>query len=227
MSIRSFMLLLCEQVLAFVKGGSHMEGSKGKMRALPKQNRAVLRIEQILAAAADTFAEFGYDNATTNEIARRANASIGALYRFFPDKKAIFVALSQSYLDKVGRLMATELLPKISAEPEQVVACCLELCDQFLASEPAFGAVFVYSDASPELKEIDRQMKRSVANIFAGLLRQRTPSLPQPKSELIARVCVELSAAYFRLSLSEPEITPAERKVEFCELISAYLNLHL
>jgi len=89
---------------------------------------------------AEAFTEFGYDRATTNDIGRRANTSIGGVYRVFPDKKAIFVALAHRYLDKVGRLIASEVVPNLSLQPVELARHCLDQCDRFLASELAFGA---------------------------------------------------------------------------------------
>src|ERR1700728_1799243 len=99
-----------------------MEEKSSRLRTQPKQTRALVRIDQILDAAAEAFTEFGYDNATTNDIARRAKTSIGGVYRVFPDKKAIFVALAHRLLDKVGRLIATEVVPNLSLEPKELAS---------------------------------------------------------------------------------------------------------
>jgi len=64
-------------------------------RRLPQQARSRQRFNQILDAAARTFDEVGYEAATTEMIAVRANTSIGSLYRFFSDKSAILYALAE------------------------------------------------------------------------------------------------------------------------------------
>ncbi|MEM6424414.1 MAG: helix-turn-helix domain-containing protein, partial [Cyanobacteria bacterium P01_D01_bin.128] len=56
----------------------------------PQQQRSQIRVEQILQAAAEVFWEKGYDVATTHDIAERAQTAVGTLYRFFPNKLAIF-----------------------------------------------------------------------------------------------------------------------------------------
>jgi AcrR family transcriptional regulator len=54
--------------------------------------------------------EIGYDATTTTLIARRAGVSVGSLYQFFPDKRAVVRALTQrnmeTFLDRVGVLFA-------------------------------------------------------------------------------------------------------------------------
>ena len=54
------------------------------LRRLPQQSRSQQRVTQILEAAAQVFAEVGYEAASTSLIATQAKTSVGSLYRFFP-----------------------------------------------------------------------------------------------------------------------------------------------
>lgn len=67
-------------------------------RSTPQQDRSRATVEKILAAANVEFAARGSSAPTTTQIAQRAGVSVGALYRFFPDKQAIGVALGERYL---------------------------------------------------------------------------------------------------------------------------------
>ncbi|MDR7275345.1 TetR/AcrR family transcriptional regulator [Catenuloplanes atrovinosus] len=69
-------------------------------RRKPRQVRAELTRERILAAAAHVFAEHGYAAGTTNRIAERARVSIGSLYQYFPNKDAILAALLVRHIDR-------------------------------------------------------------------------------------------------------------------------------
>ena len=68
------------------------------VRATPQQDRSRVTVEKILAAADVEFALRGSSGVTTTQIAERAGVSVGALYRFFPDKQAIASALAERYL---------------------------------------------------------------------------------------------------------------------------------
>ena len=57
------------------------------------QARAARTIEIILEAAAHILERRGLAGYTTNAIAKRAGVSIGSLYRYFPNKDAITIAL--------------------------------------------------------------------------------------------------------------------------------------
>ncbi len=50
------------------------------------------REEQILDAAARLFAQRGYDQANTQELADRLGVGKGTLYRYFPSKRELFLA---------------------------------------------------------------------------------------------------------------------------------------
>jgi len=56
--------------------------TEGPSTTSPQQARSRERFNRILDAAAELFAEIGYESATTDEIAKRANTSAGGLYRF-------------------------------------------------------------------------------------------------------------------------------------------------
>jgi AcrR family transcriptional regulator len=66
----------------------------------PKQTRSMHTKEKILDAAWELFCEKGYYKTTTNEIAQRAQVSIGSLYSYFIDKDAVFFELLEQYHQK-------------------------------------------------------------------------------------------------------------------------------
>ncbi|WP_130731906.1 TetR/AcrR family transcriptional regulator [Komagataeibacter xylinus] len=74
--------------------------TSSKKRAPLQPRRAVgrQRVAELLAAASDLIAERGYDATTMAEIAARAGAKIGSLYRFFPNKEAIAETLLQQHM---------------------------------------------------------------------------------------------------------------------------------
>src|SRR5437588_9698986 len=78
-----------------------------QLRRMPRQARGRERIARILDAAGQVFAEVGYEAATTNAIAARAQTPIGSLYHFFPHKEAILYALATQYLQDLQAAMET------------------------------------------------------------------------------------------------------------------------
>jgi AcrR family transcriptional regulator len=76
-------------------------------RRQPQQERARQKLELILEAAVRILDKEGMDALTTNRVAEVAGISIGTLYQYFSDKRAIVDALArremQSVTEKVMR----------------------------------------------------------------------------------------------------------------------------
>ncbi len=73
--------------------------------------------ERILNAALKEFAKKGYKNAMTDEIAKEANISKGALFQYFTNKKALFLFLYDHTLDIVMR----EYFQKINMDEKDIL----------------------------------------------------------------------------------------------------------
>lgn len=76
-----------------------------QLRNEPVQARSAARLEALLDAAASVVEELGYERLTTAMVAERAGASIGTVYRYFPDRIAVLQALAARNLDRIiGRI---------------------------------------------------------------------------------------------------------------------------
>jgi TetR/AcrR family transcriptional regulator of autoinduction and epiphytic fitness len=66
----------------------------------PRADESEARIQALLDVAADVFIERGYEGASLDEIARRANASKQTMYVRFPSKANLFEAVVRSQTDE-------------------------------------------------------------------------------------------------------------------------------
>jgi AcrR family transcriptional regulator len=73
------------------------------VRNEPVQIRSSTRISALLDAAAEVVEEVGVERMTTAMVAERAGASIGTVYRYFPDRIAVLSALSIRSIDRFLR----------------------------------------------------------------------------------------------------------------------------
>ena len=78
------------------------------MRKKPSQQRSRQMVETLIDAAAETIAERGLADTTTNHIAARAGVSVGSLYQYFATKEALLDALSDR--------MSKELMQALDAQ---------------------------------------------------------------------------------------------------------------
>lgn len=99
------------------------------VRHEPVQARAALRIEALLDAAAAVVVEHGIEHLTTALVAERAGASIGTVYRYFPDRVAVLVALAERNLERLRLAIERVLIaehPSIAATTEAVLAAMVD-----------------------------------------------------------------------------------------------------
>src|SRR5262252_804508 len=86
--------------------------STGPLRRVPVQGRSLARVGRMLDACAELMDEIGYDGLTTTLLAERAGVAIGSVYQFFPDKRAIVLALAQrnieAYLERITARFAAD-----------------------------------------------------------------------------------------------------------------------
>jgi len=70
------------------------------------QRRGEETRSHILEAAAECFAQYGYDGTGVAEICRRAGVTKGGFYHHFPSKQAVFLELLNRWLAGLGTQMA-------------------------------------------------------------------------------------------------------------------------
>jgi AcrR family transcriptional regulator len=98
----------------------------------PMRADAQRNYERLLSAAFAVFAERGADDASLEEIARRAGVGIGTLYRHFPTRQALLEAVYRDQVDAV-RARAEELLR--SESPAEALADWLRALASFSSTK--------------------------------------------------------------------------------------------
>jgi AcrR family transcriptional regulator len=149
-------------------------------------------MERILDAAEEMFATIGYDAATTESIAERAETSIGSVYQFFPNKRALFDALTERFLGGARDFFqqfveAADDVPSWEALIDMVV-------DGFWAMQTgsrAFRAIWIHGNLSLELVQATEAVNREIAEQTAVLFERFAPELSAKKRELVAAAAVE------------------------------------
>lgn len=79
----------------------HASDTRLALRNEPVQARSTARLTALLDAAAAVVDEIGFERLTTAMVAERAGASIGTVYRYFPDRIALLQALGTRNLERV------------------------------------------------------------------------------------------------------------------------------
>ncbi len=106
------------------------------VRRLPSQRRARQTVDAVLDAAIRVLKREGFGAITTNRIAEVAGVSIGSVYQYFPDKRAIFVALHQRHVEEMDRLVGIKLVEHANSSLEDLVRGLVEAVVEAHAADP-------------------------------------------------------------------------------------------
>jgi AcrR family transcriptional regulator len=109
---------------------------KGAVRRRPVQQRARVTVVAMLDAAIKLLKRGGASSITTNGIADAAGVSIGSVYQYFPNKRAIFIALHERHIDQVDRIMQRRMIESADATLEGLVVSLMDGMIEAHATDP-------------------------------------------------------------------------------------------
>lgn len=162
-------------------------------RALPVQKRAKETVKLILETAADLVDEVGLIAFSTNLLAKRAGIRIRTVYRYFPNKLGVLIALVR-HLNDDG-YENVETFTEFS-DPEQdwreVVSAWLEDLTQWMSERPGARLAMTWSYCIPELVAIQEESDEIWTRGLMSAMRARGVDLPPEK---LFAVCHSFAAS--------------------------------
>lgn len=111
------------------------------------QERARATYDRLLAAAAEVFAERGFEDTQTPEIAGRAGVSVGTFYRYFDDKRAAFIELIRRSLERSYQSVMANL-------NIETFGATRTAADRRAAVEQVIDILFAHTADSPQLHRV-------------------------------------------------------------------------
>jgi AcrR family transcriptional regulator len=158
-------------------------------RPIPQQKRSSRRVAEYLDVAANLFAEVGYDAATMTAIAERAGSSIGGLYRYFPDKQTLAIALLKQYTADFEEVWTSALPELKSISVAEFAEHLIDRMTEFVTSRPAY---FILHTAPIRFRR-DAATRTQLRTEFSKAFLVKCPSLSQEVALLAAHVTVQIT----------------------------------
>jgi len=183
----------------------------------PRQDRAKRTYEAILVAASELLLEVGVERISTNIIAERANITVPALYRYFPNKYSVLHALGAVMMDRQNDVCvewfeanADEREPQILLES---IGQLLNLTYEVTKNQLAGLEIIQSLKAVEPLQELRLTSNRLVAEQFAEVLGGMFNWPVDEELIMQARLSVEMGYAVVELALENNDVS-AEASLE-------------
>jgi AcrR family transcriptional regulator len=183
----------------------------------PAQQRANETYERILAAAAETLAEIGFERLSTNLVCERAGLTPPALYRYFPNKYALLYELGRRLMQRQNDLIPLWITPQaLSGSPADLErALAGLLIDTHRVTADMVGGAWIGRAlrAVPALQAVRIESHAEVTAAQAAFLAEMLPQADPAELRLVARVAVEMIYAAVEMLFDAPLDSEAAARV--------------
>ncbi len=128
----------------------------------------------MLAAATECFAEAGFDQTQSTDIARAAGVSVGTFYRYFTDKRQAFLEMIGDFHDRHARRLFTE--------PASLPEIADRFFDDFRAHADIYRTFSAMSLRDEEVAAMRSRLEQDSRDHVAALIEEHLPRsrIPDP-----------------------------------------------
>ena len=189
-------------------------------RVRPTQRRAENTVALILDAAADLLDEIGIHVLNTNKVAERAKVKVSTVYRYYPNKVALVVALMER-LDAEGMALFEPYIEDLADPAKDWRKTWGALVHDYvnsLGNRRGALAIRRSVQAMPELQRINRRSNEVLAKEIAAALQKRGVKVPASRLLTVSLLLLYSGGAI----VDDPylqEVTP--------EIIDEMVQMHL
>ena len=168
-------------------------------RRAPVQLRSQQTVQRVLDAASMLLQRVSLEEITTTRIAEEAGLSIGALYRFFPDKQSIIDAIAVRHVEqfkaevepKLLKLLVREVASLKKIDPAVVLDAVVDGYVVYLDAHPDFRTISFGRHISPATKEREASPQIGLPGLLKKFIVRRLGMADSSELDLRLRVVSE------------------------------------
>jgi AcrR family transcriptional regulator len=159
----------------------------------PPRAEPTARRDQLMAAAAELFAERGFHAVGVDDIGAAVGIAGPSVYRHFPNKAAILLALSRRAAERLA-VAADAAVASGPAEPAAVLGRVVDSYVAVITGTPELRAAFAGDRAAlgDDLAEL-QQVQRSYLDRWVRPLREADPSLSAADARVVVHAAVTIA----------------------------------
>jgi len=194
-------------------------------RKTPVQARSAVTVDAILSATIQVLLAEGQERLTTTRVAYRAGVSVGTLYQYFPNKKALLRAVLERHLDEVVSSIERACREYRSCSLDEmasgVITAFLEAKMKSVRTSAALYAIAADVDGN----RIAREAGQRTCDALATMLASGTAELATEPMRLAELLHGAMTGIARRLIESPtPHKLHESYRAELIRLVSSYLN---
>jgi AcrR family transcriptional regulator len=171
----------------------------------PQRDVGRQRVAELLRAAAAVIQERGFEAATMAEIAARADAKIGSLYRFFPNKDAVAEALMRRYAEALQAEYDAIHTHAADATPQELADILIDLLVKLYPQARALTALL---DSRADWTEVRRQLRTQTLAGIKMALTICAPDLDDKEADDVAAVVLNNMKTMVGMTVNDAPTTP-------------------
>lgn len=195
------------------------------LRRPPKQLRSRQTVEAILDAVIRILKREGFSAVTTNRIAEVGGVSIGSVYQYFPDKRAIFVALHDRHVQQIDRIVQRALLQNAASSLDQLMTLMIESMIDAHTTDPELHQLLMTE--VPHHGDGKKDFAVRMHGAFLLAITSRVNELKKNRDpEKLAFVVTHMveSLSHGVVFRRPPRLSLSQAKAEIVRAVLAYLH---
>lgn len=201
-------------------------------RRTPVQSRSQQTVARVLDAASSLLTQTPLEDVTTTRIAAEAGLSIGALYRFFPDKQTIIDAIAVRHVeqfrasleDSVMKILEREFANLETFDPAKILDSVVDAYVVYLDEHPDFRAISFGHHISAATKEREASPSVGLPALLKNFMLERLAIPNTPELDLMLRVVSEAGERLIAYAYEQPTREERNRVIsEMKKMLASYL----
>ena len=184
---------------------SSNSSSRNREPLKPQRDAGRQRVAELLQAAAAVIQERGFEAATMAEIAAQADAKIGSLYRFFPNKDAVAEALMCRYAETLQAEYDAIHAHAADATPQELADILIDLLVKLY---PQARALTAFLDSRTDWTEVRRRFRTQTLVGIKTALTICAPDLDDKEAEDVAAVVLNNMKTMWGMAKNDVPTTP-------------------
>ena len=196
------------------------------------QERSQQTVQRVLDGASSLLGRMPLEEVTTTAIAGEAGLSVGALYRFFPDKQTIIDAIAVRHVEQFRALLEETVIKTLEHEladlakfnPAALLNNVIDSYIVYLDAHPDFQAISFGRHISAATKECEASPSVGLPALLKNFMLERLGIPNSPELDLKLRVVSEAGERLIAFAYEQPTREERDRVIaEMKRMLSSYL----